>query len=274
MPLNLPPLEPLLTLYQFVIPTFAAVIIGLWGVSIITRKVSFIDGFWGIGFVICALYAGYVMDYLSTDVIFSQQGLMLIAVTMWGLRLGVHLTKRFLNHGEDQRYVKIMNNRGKIPFHLYSLMIVFILQGSLILLVSAPVLDVLSLTINPISITAVVGFTIWAIGFVFETIADHQLAQFKANPDNAGKTLDTGLWAYSRHPNYFGEMLVWWGIWLISGNILLLFSPIFITFTLVKWSGIPMMEPSSSKSRKGYSEYQQRVSSFIPRKPQNTHQPE
>ncbi|WP_262690732.1 DUF1295 domain-containing protein [Kordiimonas aestuarii] len=234
----------------------------LWLFSIWRGHVSFIDAFWGTGFIITGLAAARGVSQLG-----AAQTLTLILLTLWGLRLSIYLLRRYLAHGEDRRYEKIIGNRKGLRRHLYSLGIVFILQGALILVVAAPVIGTLASAPRSLGALEILGTLIWAIGFVFEAGGDWQLSRFKSNSANEGKVLDKGLWAWTRHPNYFGDFCVWWGLWLIGHDISLIFAPLLMSFILMKWSGVPMTERSMKKRRPDYAAYIERTSAFFPRPP-------
>lgn len=240
--------------------TLSLALLALWLVSIVIKKVSFIDAFWGTGFVIVAL-STFPKEYSTV------QFAVLVLTLLWGLRLSVYLLRRYLNHGEDARYVKILGKRHGISRHIFSLWFVFGLQGVLILIISAPIIAVFSAPVAYLNLAGYIGISIWAIGAFFEWIGDYQLSRFKANPANEGKILDSGLWAWTRHPNYFGDACVWWGIWLVSGQLWTVFAPIIMTFLLMKWSGVPLLEKSLTARRPDYKSYIERTSSFLPLPP-------
>ena len=239
-----------------------ASLILLWIISIFRGHVSFIDAFWGTGFVIVGIAAAWHRTPLGPN-----QILMLVLLALWGIRLSVYLLRRYLSHGEDRRYIKIIGDRTGISRHLYTLGIVFALQGALILLISAPIIGVLAAPAHPLDGWAIAGLVVWAIGAFFEWGGDWQLSRFKADPANEGKVLDSGLWALTRHPNYFGDACVWFGLWLIGHDLLLIASPMIMAFLLMKWSGVPMLERSLKKRRVGYTDYINRTSAFFPRPP-------
>ncbi len=234
----------------------------LWGISMVRGHVSFIDAFWGPGFVIVGFAAARQVGPLG-----DAQLLMLTLLALWGFRLSLYLLKRYLTHGEDRRYVKIIGDRTGLGRHLYTLGIVFALQGALILLNAAPVIGLLAEPPRPIDGWAIAGAIVWTLGAIFEWGGDWQLARFKADPANEGKVLSTGLWAWTRHPNYFGDMCVWWGLWLIGHDLPFIASPMIMAFLLMKWSGVPMLERSLKKRREGYADYINRTSAFFPRPP-------
>ncbi|WP_417451129.1 DUF1295 domain-containing protein [Kordiimonas sp.] len=237
-------------------------LLGLWVFSIWRGHVSFIDAFWGTGFLIAAYAAANELLILG-----DKQKLTLFLLTLWGLRLSIHLLRRYLKHGEDHRYEKILGDRTGLKRHFYSLYIVFILQGALILIVAAPVFGILADAPQGIDNIAILGVLLWGVGLFFEAVGDWQLSRFKAVSSNEGKVLDSGLWAWTRHPNYFGDFCVWWGIWLIGHDLTLIFAPLLMSFILMKWSGVPMTERSMTKRRPKYADYTERTSAFFPRPP-------
>lgn len=252
----------MLDLYVTAATVLASTLMALWLVSIAIGRVSFIDAFWGVGFVVVAWAAAANLVEIG-----PVQTAILALVTLWGLRLGIYLLRRFLSHGEDIRYVNMTKGKTGISRHVFTLCIVFGLQGVLMLIISAPVISVLAEDSTQLDIFAYVGIIIWSVGAFFEWVGDLQLSRFKADETNKGKVLDTGLWAWTRHPNYFGDACVWWGIWLVGHDLTVIFAPIFMTFILMKWSGVPMLEKGLKKRRLGYAEYINRTSSFFPRPP-------
>ncbi len=235
----------------------------LWLISIPLKDVSFIDSFWAIGFLLVALMTFY-MTGGETD----RRLLILVITAIWSLRLGSYLFFRWRREGPDGRYVALL---AKAPGnkHLHSLMKVFLLQGPLLWLVSLPVqLGQIQAEPLQLGLLAWVGVVLAAVGIFFESVGDHQMANFKADPNNHGKVMDKGLWAYTRHPNYFGDTCVWWGLYLIAAETSLgmwsFFGPAFLTFILIKWSGAALLERRLKRSRPGYVEYLERTSSFIP----------
>lgn len=228
-------------------------------ISLILQRNDHADIAWGLGFVLLAWWT-----YFSTTA--SVVGLLVtICVTLWGLRLAWHIGKRFLQHDEDARYAG-WRKTWKY-FYLRSYAQVFLLQSALIYCVSASVIAINNsdtITFTPLVLA---GFSIWIIGFTCEIIADSQLRNFLADPQNRGKIMDRGLWKYSRHPNYFGEVLLWWGIFLIalgtSTGFVALLSPITITILIVFVSGIPMLEKRFAEDT-AYQAYKKKTSVLIP----------
>lgn len=234
----------------------------LWIISILINRVSFIDSFWGVGFVVVGWASAIQLVEIG-----PMQTVTLLLVTLWGLRLGVYLLRRFLAEGEDKRYVRMTKGKEGLARHMFTLWFVFGLQGVLMLIISAPVIAALAAPVQGLDAFAYLGIALWAVGAFFEWIGDWQLARFKANPANEGQVLDTGLWAWTRHPNYFGDTCMWWGIWLVGHDLTVVFAPLVMTFLLMKWSGVPLLEAGLKKRRPGYQAYIDRTSSFFPKPP-------
>jgi steroid 5-alpha reductase family enzyme len=187
----------------------------------------------------------------------------------WGGRLALHIGVRKRGKGEeDFRYAAMRADHGE-AFRIRSLFTVFLFQAVLIWAIAIPV-QVGQVATEPPGLTLLdfLGAAVWAVGFAFETVADRQLRTFLADPANRGRVMDRGLWRYSRHPNYFGDSLIWWGIFLVAAATpwgwTTVFSPLLMTFFLVKVSGVPMLEEALARRREGYREYMERTSSFIP----------
>ncbi|NVJ99822.1 MAG: DUF1295 domain-containing protein [Alphaproteobacteria bacterium] len=249
-------------LYFVAAQALGVALILLWGLSIIRKHVSFIDAFWGAGFIVAALAAASTLSGLG-----EAQFLAMILLFLWGGRLSVYLLRRYLTHGEDARYIKIIGERTGISRHIFSLWFVFGLQGILILIIVAPVIGLLAEPPKAIDSMVLLGAAVWLLGVFFEWVGDWQLGRFKADPENADKVLDTGLWAWTRHPNYFGDACVWWGLWLIGHDLTLVFAPVVMSFLLMKWSGVPLLERGLKKRRPGYEDYIKRTSAFFPMPP-------
>lgn len=232
----------------------------LWLVSLRLRDASIIDLFWGPGFVVAgAVYAfGTAGDALRRTAV-------LALVTIWAVRLAVHLAHRNLGHGEDKRYVA-MRSAGGASWPLRSLFAVFWLQAGILWVVSMPIYGALA-GAAPFGWIDALGASVWAIGFAFEAIGDAQLVRFKANPANAGKVLRRGLWAYTRHPNYFGEALMVWGVFALAasaGAWWTIFAPIVMTFFLVRVSGVALLERTLMSEKPEYAAYVREVPAFMP----------
>lgn len=252
-----------LSLFTINFTAVVTMMLGGWCASLIHRNVNIVDSLWGLGFVLIAW-----LTYALSDGFVGRKILMCILVTIWGLRLAIHLTRR--NHGkkEDSRYAEWRKRSGR-RFWLVSLFKVFLLQ-SVFLWAIALALQWGQLAPHPAGFTPLdySGAILWTIGFVFEAVSDRQLARFKSDPANKGRVMDKGLWAWSRHPNYFGESLVWWGIFLITlatpNAAWTIVSPILITIVLLKMTGIPLMEKEIVNRRPGYKAYVERTSAFFP----------
>jgi steroid 5-alpha reductase family enzyme len=241
----------------------AAMMITGWLVSLIYRNVTIVDSLWGLGFVLITW-----LTCLMSDGYWGRKMLIAILVTMWGLRLSFYLSWRNWGKGEDPRYGGWREESGE-RFWLVSLFKVFILQALFLWIISlAPQIGQLAPTPDTLTWLDGLGIIVWATGFVFESVGDWQLAQFKSDPASKGLVMDRGLWAYTRHPNYFGEFLVWWGIFLITlstpNSWWTIFSPIIISAVLLKMTGIPLTEKALVENRPGYSDYIKRTSAFVP----------
>ena len=234
-----------------------------WLLSLVIRNVTVVDSLWGLGFVVIAWQTFYLTDG------FWGRGLLIAwLATIWGLRLSAYLTWRNWGKGEDPRYGLWREKSGK-HFWIVSLFKVFLLQSMFLWAISISIqYGVASKKPEMFTWLDVCGLMLWVFGFVFETVGDWQLAAFKSNPANKGKVMDRGLWAYTRHPNYFGECLIWWGIFIIAlsapGSWWTVLSPLIITTVLLKMTGIPLTEKSLMNRRPGYREYIQRTNAFIP----------
>jgi steroid 5-alpha reductase family enzyme len=233
-------------------------------ISIIRKRNDIADIAWGIGFIIMA----WSSLYISSN--FNLRGILICTlVTIWGLRLAWHINSRNKGKKEDYRYLNWRKQWGKW-FYIRSYIQIYILQGTLLYIISTPILIVNASNNKPLGILAIIGILIWAIGFTFEVIADKQLKEFIKNKNNKGTIIQTGLWKYSRHPNYFGEVTLWWGLWLLAIPVELgwasIIGPLTITFLILKVSGIPMLEENLSK-KPGWKEYKKNVSMFLPLPP-------
>jgi steroid 5-alpha reductase family enzyme len=247
-----------------------ALFILLWIASIAIKDPSFIDSWWALGVFVLAVATFLQLPEHTTHALVLT-GL----ACLWGLRLGTYLFWRWRKHGRDRRYVKMMENaraQRKWGFAVASLILVFAPQFVLQFILALPVTlgqAAAPFTFGPIAAT---GAVLAGFGIIYEMIADLQLAHFKSQPDNAGQLMDKGLWRYSRHPNYFGEMCTWWGLWLLAcetlAGALTIVSPILLTFLLTRVSGAPTTEPHMNKTRPAYADYKARTSAFIPWPPQ------
>jgi steroid 5-alpha reductase family enzyme len=237
----------------------------LWLVSLRTRDVSIVDMFWGLGVagvVNIAAWFGHASGPRTAAVLFL--------VNLWGLRLAAHIWAR--HRGEDHRYAAMREKFGRNWWWL-SLIQVFLLQAILIWFVPAPLVAAVLYSHMPMGWLDYAGIAVAALALLFEALADFQLAAFRADPASGGKVMDLGLWGWSRHPNYFGEALMWWGYFAIgfgaSHQWWLVLSPLLVTFLLLKVSGVALMEDKIDERRPGYAEYRRRVSAFVPWPPKN-----
>lgn len=244
------------------IVTIACLMLATWSVSLLRRDASIVDIVWGLGFVLVAWAAKFV-----TGASGAGNWLLLLMVTVWGLRLAGYLAKRNLGKGEDFRYKAMRRKHGE-RFAIVSLYTVFGLQGALMFVVSLPVTLGQRDTGAGAGFVVFLGFVVWAIGIYFEAVGDAQLARFKRDPRNEGQIMDQGLWALTRHPNYFGDAVVWWGLAIVgssqgAGAWAFLGAGV-MTVLLVRVSGAAMLDRLLAKRKPGYAEYMARTSGFIP----------
>lgn len=235
----------------------------LWIASIFIKNVSIVDIFWGFGFVITALYYfQFSSGYLPRKLI------LLLLVIIWGSRLSIYLARRNAGKGEDFRYREFRKKYGEKRYWWISYFQTFLLQGVLMWLISLTLLGGMSGFRNErITLLDISGIILWLTGIIFEAGGDLQLARFRADPSNKGKVLSTGLWRYTRHPNYFGDSAVWWGYGLIcigAGNWLPAAGSLIMTALIIKVSGVALLEKTLITSKPGYKEYAARTSAFIP----------
>ena len=231
----------------------------LWLLSLARRDASLVDLLWPLMFVL----ASWI--WFEPRDAGALQWWVLALVMAWGLRLHIHLARRNLGHGEDRRY-RAMRQRHDPGFWWKSLFMVFLLQGVLAWVASLVILGALA---SPRGLGAIelAGLALALAGLVFEAVADWQLSVFKAGRENAGRVMDRGLWRYSRHPNYFGDCLFWWGLALIAvaaGHGWALVSPLLMTVLLVKVSGVSLLESDIAERRPAYRDYIRRTPAFIP----------
>jgi steroid 5-alpha reductase family enzyme len=234
----------------------------LWLVSLWIKDASIVDTFWGFGFIVVT----WATFMLTPQGYLPRKQLMAILVTIWGLRLMLHIHLRNSGRPEDFRYAKWREENGS-QWWWVSFFKVFLLQGVLMWIISAPLLATQTSGF-PAILTPLdyIGALIWTFGFLFEFVGDFQLTLFKADETNRGKILTTGLWKYTRHPNYFGEAVLWWGFYIIAlaaGFWWTIFSPIIITFLLLKVSGVAMLE-RTMQIKPGYKEYMRNTNAFVP----------
>jgi steroid 5-alpha reductase family enzyme len=234
-------------------------------ISLIKKRNDVADIAWGLGFIVICFY------FIVTQPLSPISTLVYILVMLWGLRLAVHIALRSKGKTEDFRYKKWREEWGKY-FLMRSYLQVYILQGFFMLLISLPILIVGLAPFQYLNAFSVIGFAMWLIGFAFETIGDYQLSVFVKNKKNKTDIMQTGLWRYTRHPNYFGEVLLWWGIFIITlpvqNSFWGIISPLTITFLLLYVSGIPMLE-AKYKDNVLFQDYKRRTSAFFPKLPKH-----
>ena len=233
----------------------------LWLLSLRLGDASIVDPFWGPGFALVTCV------YLLADGRFGTRGVLALAlVSIWATRLGIHLVKRNRESGEDPRY-RAMRERHGDRFRWVSLFTVFWLQAVLLWVISAPQLGSVASFDVPLGLVDVLGTVVFLFGATLEAVADRQLDRFRSDPANAGNVLDTGLWRYSRHPNYFGNAVLWWGLYLVSaggGAYWTVFGPAVMTYLLLRVSGVTLLESTLRTSKPGYEEYVATTSAFVP----------
>jgi len=235
-------------------------------VSLIKKRNDVADVAWGLGFTLMA----WVSYFLSGSS--GARGLLVgILVSVWGLRLAWHIHARNKGKAEDYRYLAWRKEWGKW-FYIRSYLEVYLLQGALLFLIVLPVLIINKGISATLGFLDLLGVVVWLFGFYFEAVGDAQLSRFIKNPANKGKLLRGGLWRYTRHPNYFGEVTQWWGIWLIAlsvpSGMIGIIGPLTITFLILKVSGIPLLEKKMEENP-DFADYKRKTSVFIPLPPRN-----
>lgn len=248
------------------LPVLGAVLAAMfvmWLFSLRLRDASIVDRYWGAGFVL----AGWLY-LLAAESLTVRSWLVVGLVTLWGLRLSIHISVRNHGAGEDYRYRKMRESHGP-RFWWISLFTIFLLQGVILWIVSFPLWQAIrSSTPEHLGPVDILGIAVFFAGLLFEALGDRQLARFKADPANRGKLLTTGLWRYTRHPNYFGDALIWWGLTLIAlatpRALWILPGPILMTWLLMKVSGVALLEEEMRKRKPGFAEYADTTNAFFP----------
>jgi len=234
----------------------------LWLLSLLLKNASIVDIFWGAGFVI----ANWIYFALTPEGYLPRKLLIGALVTIWGLRLSIHILRRNWGKPEDFRYQKWRSENGK-RWWWWSFFQVFLLQGALMWVISLPLLAAQYRAFpDRLTVLDFLSVFVWLIGFFFEAVGDYQLAQFKAKLENKGKVMNIGVWRYTRHPNYFGDSAQWWGYYLLAasaGGWWTIVSPVLMTLFLLRVSGVVLLE-KTMQSRPGYHEYIETTSAFIP----------
>lgn len=240
---------------------------GLWLVSVVRLDASIIDPFWGFGFVLVSGATAWQTGP-GADASLGLRAVVLATMTsVWGLRLSLFLLWRNWGHGEDYRY-RAMRERHGAKFAWVSLFTVFWLQGAVMWIVAMPLQVGIGFDSGAAwRVADWAGVTLWLVGVSFESIGDWQLARFRANPANCGQVLDRGLWRYTRHPNYFGDCCVWWGMYLVAasgGAWWTIFSPLLMTWLLMRVSGVALLEQTMAERRPEYRRYMLETNAFFP----------
>lgn len=241
----------------------------VWLLSLCAGRVCVIDAFWGPGF---CLLAGASVVLRTTSGLSLEQKILLALVLIWGLRLGLHLGIRIaLDPHEDRRYAA-MRDKYEPNFRLKSLGIIFLLQGAILWFIATPItLGMAADAGRGKPLLLVFGGLLWGLGLMFEAVGDWQLGRFRADPANRSRVLDTGLWGWTRHPNYFGDFCVWWGLWLVSlaagAPLWTILSPAVMGIFLRNVSGVTLLEKGIEERRPGYTDYVKRTAAFFPRPP-------
>lgn len=253
----------LLLFYQCVALVFIYMT-SLFVIAQLKRDNSIVDIGWGFGFVVIAFYT-----FIKSGLYLPRHILATLLVAIWGIRISGYILSR--HKGEDPRY-KAWRDSWKQWFYVRSYLQIFMLQGCMMLLISLPVIVINGSTQDGLSYLDYVGLALWVIGFYFEVVGDYQLHTFLSNPRNRTHVMKTGLWYYTRHPNYFGEIAMWWGLWLMALNVpyglLAIVGPLTITYLLTFVSGVPMLE-KLFEGNPEYQEYKKRTSMLIPWRPKD-----
>lgn len=242
-----------------------AVMTAFWLFSLARRDAGVADIAWGLVFVAIA-WASYAAGEGSDGMLLAA-----LLTSVWGLRLAFHIGRRNLGEAEeDRRYARMRKKRPGI-FWLWSYVMVFLLQGVLALLVSMALTSLGSAEPGSIGFVCWIGVAVFAIGLACEAIGDAQLTAFRRDPTTKGQVMDRGLWKYTRHPNYFGDATVWWGLWLVAvgaGAAWWTFlGPLLMSYLIVNVSGVKLLEADMAERRPGYREYMERTSAFVPLPP-------
>jgi steroid 5-alpha reductase family enzyme len=246
--------------YAYGLGVLALAAVLTWLLSLYKGNVAIVDSLWSLLFII----AGYTYAYLLPAA-GPRAELALVLVSIWGLRLAIHITWRNWGHGEDRRYQEI-RARNEPNFAFKSVYLVFLLQAVLAWIISLPLLGAAA-SATQLNALDYVGALLWLVGFVFEAGGDWQLSRFKADPSNKDKVMDQGFWRLTRHPNYFGDFCVWWGLFLIAlaaGAWWSVAGPILMSVLLMRVSGVTLLEKDIGERRPKYADYVRRTNAFFP----------
>lgn len=231
-----------------------------WCISALIRRADIIDPCWGLGFA--AIAVAVIVQSGRTD--FWPA----ILTVIWGLRLFLHLVIRWWGEEHEDRRYSAMRAKGSDKWWLQSLATVFWLQAAIMWALCVPLLQAVASGDAIHSVGFAIGAAVWAVGLFFEAIGDWQLTQFRGRPDSNSQVLKTGLWKYTRHPNYFGDFLVWWGLYIMcvayGASWVTIYAPVVMSLLLMKFSGVGMLEKDISERRPGYREYVESTPTFFP----------
>jgi steroid 5-alpha reductase family enzyme len=242
----------------------AALMLATFLYAMRTRVHAIVDTVWGLGFVVIALVS-FLLS--SGSGVTGRRVLVLLLTAVWGLRLSAHIYLRNLGQGEDKRYASLLRrNTGSLAG--FVLRHIYWMQGRAMWFVSLP-LQVAMYEHAALSVVSWLGVAVWAVGFGFEAVGDWQLRRWRADPAHAGQVLDRGLWRYTRHPNYFGDAMAWFGLWLLACShwlgVLTVVAPVFMTNMLVRHTGKRLLEKHMARSKgAAYADYVRRTSGFVP----------
>jgi steroid 5-alpha reductase family enzyme len=249
-----------LTIYLEGLAGILAAALLTWLVSVFKHNVASVDSLWSLLFLLAAaIYAA------AAPALGPRASLVLVLVAIWSLRLSAHITWRNRGHGEDRRY-RAIRARNEPNFAFKSVYLVFALQAGLAWLISLPLLGAI-LSTGSLGALDLGGAALWLLGMIFETGGDWQLARFKADPGNRSQVMDRGLWRYTRHPNYFGDFCVWWGLYTIAvaaGAWWSIVGPLLMSVLLMRVSGVTLLEQDIGERRPGYTDYIRRTNAFFP----------
>lgn len=262
----MPELAPLLVNLGATLAAAIGVVLVAFLVGVLGGKHRVIDIFWGLGFTVVGLTGLVLSAGHGND---ARRWLAAALTTLWGLRLAGHIAWRGRGEPEDPRYDQVLA-RAPGNRNVFALRHVYLLQGVSLWFISFPV-QVAQYDPDPLTMVSYLGVAIFGVGLFFESVGDFQLAQFRGDASNKGKVLDSGLWRYTRHPNYFGDACVWWGLWLLAADSWLglatVICPLVMNYLLLKKTGKPLLEARLATTRPGYAEYIERTSGFFPLSP-------
>lgn len=263
----MPPITEILTILGINFAICVASFVVLWGLGVAIRDVTFVDAWWALGLALMG-----VTTFLMADGSNQRMQLILVLVCVWGLRLGGYMLWRWRDHGPDRRYVKMLDRAQEkgMSYPRAAWVMVFQLQSPILFIVSLPVqLGQLSSTPVAVGTLGWIGAGLTVFGILFESLGDWQMVRFKKTPGTAGTVMDKGLWRYTQHPNYFGDLCVWFGLWLIAAETGLLgavsiVGPLLLVVMFLKYSGGVSYEKRLKHTRPGYEAYMARTSLMIP----------